>query len=45
MTNLIMVGGMFVLCSFWMSSEMSTVSKAYVMSSAVMIVRLGVFWC
>ena len=43
MTNLIMVGGMFVLCSFWMSSEMSTVSKAFVMSSAVMIVRLGGF--
>ena len=34
---------MFVLCSFWMRSVMSTVSKAFDMSSAVMIVRLGGF--
>ena len=40
MTNLMIVGGMFVLQSFCMSSVMSTVSNAFDTSSAVMIVRL-----
>lgn len=38
------VGGIFVLRSFCMRSVMSTVSKAFDMSSAVMIVRFGGFF-
>ena len=39
--NLMIVGGMSVLCSFWMSLFMLTVSKALLMSSATTIVRAG----
>ena len=41
---LMKIGGILVCCSLWMSVCMWIVSKAFVMSSDVVIVRVGGFF-